>query len=180
MSTKDTKDLRNIGDTIGHAGGKALRKEVPRSSHAGWSPTADRPDPVDLIASQNESRIQFLVPIRHWRMAQTPFTFYRGAAKIMASDLSTTPTTGLNTQLCGDAHLSNFGVYGSAARELVFDVNDFDETLPGPWEWDVKRLAASFAIAARNNNYKSRDEADLAARTVGSYRSAMAGFAGRP
>jgi uncharacterized protein (DUF2252 family) len=172
------KDVSNTKDTIGRAGGKALRKEVPRSCHAGWSPAADRPDPVDLITSQNESRIQFLVPIRHWRMAETPFTFYRGAAKIMASDLSTTPATGLDVQLCGDAHLSNFGVYGSAARELVFDVNDFDETLPGPWEWDVKRLAASFAIAARNNNYKGRDEADLAARSVASYRSAMARFAG--
>ncbi len=173
----DAKDVNTATDTIGRAGGKALRKEVPRSRHAGWSASADRPDPVDLITSQNESRIQFLVPIRHWRMAETPFTFYRGAAKIMASDLSTTAATGVDVQLCGDAHLSNFGVYGSAARELVFDVNDFDETLPGPWEWDVKRLAASFAIAARNNNYKSRDEADLAACSVASYRSAMARFA---
>jgi len=174
----DTKDVSSTKETIGRAGGKALRKEVPRSTHGGWSAAADRPDPVDLITSQNESRIQFLVPIRHWRMAQTPFTFYRGAAKVMASDLATTPATGLNAQLCGDAHLSNFGAYGSAARELVFDVNDFDETLPGPWEWDLKRLAASFAIAARNNNYKSRHEADLAARSVASYRSAMARFAG--
>ena len=178
MSTMDTKDVSSTKETIGRAGGKALRKEVPRSTHGGWSAAADRPDPVDLITSQNESRIQFLVPIRHWRMAQTPFTFYRGAAKVMASDLATTPATGLNAQLCGDAHLSNFGAYGSAARELVFDVNDFDETLPGPWEWDLKRLAASFAIAARNNNYKSRHEADLAARSVASYRSAMARFAG--
>jgi uncharacterized protein (DUF2252 family) len=174
----DASDVTNTKGTIGRAGGKKLRKDVPRSSHGGWSPAADRPDPVDLVTSQNESRIQFLVPIRHWRMAQTPFTFYRGAAKIMASDLSTTPASGLDVQLCGDAHLSNFGVYGSAARELVFDVNDFDETLPGPWEWDVKRLAASFAIAARNNNHKGSDEADLAARAVASYRSAMTKFAG--
>jgi uncharacterized protein (DUF2252 family) len=174
----DASDLTNVRDTIGRAGGKVLRDEVPRSVHAGWSAAADRPDPVDLITSQNESRIQFLVPIRHWRMAETPFTFYRGAAKIMASDLSTMPSTRLDVQLCGDAHLSNFGVYGSAARTLVFDLNDFDETLPGPWEWDVKRLAASFAIAARNNNYKSTDEADLAARSVASYRAAMAQFAG--
>lgn len=110
-------------------------------------------------------------------MAQSPFTFYRGGAKIMAQDLSTTPATGLNAQLCGDAHLSNFGVYGSSSRQLVFDVNDFDETLPGPWEWDLKRLAASFAIVARNNNYKSKDEADLAALSVASYREAMAKFA---
>jgi uncharacterized protein (DUF2252 family) len=172
VSIKDENDVSSIRDTIGHAGGKALRKEVPRSGHAGWSAAANRPDPVDLVTSQDETRLQFLVPIRHWRMAQTPFTFYRGAAKIMASDLSTTPSTGLNTQLCGDAHLSNFGVYGSAARELVFDVNDFDETLPGPWEWDLKRLAA------RNNNYKRSDEFDLAARSVASYRSAMTKFAG--
>ncbi|MBG7606098.1 MAG: DUF2252 domain-containing protein [Actinobacteria bacterium] len=122
--------------------------------------------------------MQYLVPIRHWRMAQSPFTFYRGGAKIMAQDLSTTPATGLNAQLCGDAHLSNFGVYGSPSRQLVFDVNDFDETLPGPWEWDLKRLAASFAIVARHNNYKSKDEADLAALSVASYRDAMAKFAG--
>jgi uncharacterized protein (DUF2252 family) len=174
----DANDVTNAKDTIGRSGGMALRKELPRSSHAGWSARADRPDPVDLITSQNESRLQFLVPIRHWRMAETPFTFFRGAAKVMASDLSTTPSTGLDVQLCGDAHLSNFGVYGSADRDLVFDVNDFDETLPGPWEWDVKRLAASFAIAARSNGYKSRHEADLAARSVASYRSAMAQFAG--
>ena len=182
MSTKDTKDKNikntdNTKDTIGRSGGKELRHSVPRSSHSEWSPAPDRPDPVGLITSQDESRIQFLIPIRHWRMAQSPFTFYRGGAKIMAQDLSTTPTTGLNAQLCGDAHLSNFGVYGSPSRQLVFDVNDFDETLAGPWEWDLKRLAASFTIVARNNGYKKNDETDLPARAVRAYRNAMAQFA---
>jgi uncharacterized protein (DUF2252 family) len=132
---------------------------------------------VELITSQNESRLQFLVPIRHWRMAQSPFAFYRGGAKVMAGDLSTTPVTGLRVQLCGDAHLSNFGVFGSPERSLVFDVNDFDETLPGPWEWDVKRLAASFSIAARHNGYGDDDELDLPRGAVRAYREAMLRFA---
>jgi uncharacterized protein (DUF2252 family) len=157
--------------------GKALRKEVPRSSHGVWSPAEDRSDPVALITSQNEARLQFLVPVRHWRMSQSPFAFYRGGAKVMAQDLASTPSTGLQAQICGDAHLSNFGVYGSPERELVFDINDFDETLPGPWEWDVKRLAASFAIAARHNEYKGKDERMLAAAVVAEYRRAMARFA---
>ena len=165
-------------DNNGSAAGKALRREVPRSSHGDWSAAQDRPDPVDLITDQDETRVQSLVPIRHWRMSQSPFSFYRGGARIMARDLSSTPTTALNVQLCGDAHLSNFGVYGSPSRQLVFDVNDFDETLPGPWEWDLKRLAASFAIAARHNEYDSDDELDLAARSVASYRNAIRHFAG--
>ena len=142
--------------------GRALRRVVPRSSHADWTPGPDRADPVDLITSQNDGRLQSLVPIRHWRMSESPFTFYRGAAKLMANDLATTPSTGIKAQICGDAHLSNFGAYGSPERELVFDVNDFDETLPGPWEWDVKRLAASFVIAARHNEFDQEDEASLA------------------
>ncbi len=153
--------------------GKQLRKSTPRSAHGDWSPPADRPDPVELIASQNESRLQFLVPIRHWRMSLSPFAFYRGGAKVMAHDLATTPSTGLHVQICGDAHLSNFGVYGSPERDLVFDLNDFDETLPGPWEWDVKRLAASFAIAARHNEYDAKDERDLPQRVGAAYREAM-------
>ena len=157
--------------------GKALREDVPRSSHGDWSPAKDRPDPVDLITSQNQSRLQFLVPIRHWRMSQSPFAFYRGDAKVMASDLSKTPVTGLQVQLCGDAHLSNFGVYASPERSLVFDVNDFDETLPGPWEWDVKRLAASFSIAARHNGFGADDELDLPRRAAQAYREAMLRFA---
>jgi len=121
--------------------------------------------------------LQSLVPIRHWRMSESPFAFYRGAAKQMANDLATTPSTGITAQICGDAHLSNFGAYGSPERELVFDVNDFDETLPGPWEWDVKRLAASFAIAARHNEFDQEDEASLASSSAAAYRRAMAQFA---
>ena len=119
-------------DRSGRDAGRALRKAVPRGSHGEWSPAEDRPDPVELITSQNESRLQFLVPIRHWRMAQSSFAFYRGDAKVMAADLAATPSTGVHVQICGDAHLSNFGVYGSPERDLVFDLNDFDETLPGP------------------------------------------------
>jgi uncharacterized protein (DUF2252 family) len=165
-------------DVTARDAGRSLRKSVPRSRHREWSPAADRPDPVELITSQNASRVQFLVPIRHWRMSQSPFAFYRGAAKVMAHDLATTPSTGIDVQICGDAHLSNFGVYGSPERDLVFDLNDFDETLPGPWEWDVKRLAASFAIAARHNAYGEDVERDLARRAVAAYRKAMHDFAG--
>jgi len=126
------------------ARGKALRKRVPRSSHAQWAAPSGRPDPVELITSQNADRVPWLVPIRHSRMSESPFAFYRGAAKIMASDLATTPATGLTAQICGDAHLVNFGTYAAPDRGRVFDLNDFDETLPGPWEWDVKRLATNF------------------------------------
>ena len=157
--------------------GVRLRKTVPRSAQGGWQPADDRPDPVELITSQNEARLPFLVPIRHWRMSRSPFAFYRGGAKVMASDLATTPSTGLHVQICGDAHLSNFGVYGSPERDLVFDLNDFDETLPGPWEWDLKRLATSFAIVARHNEYDGKDERDLARCTVAAYREAMRLFA---
>ena len=133
------------------AQGKAARERAPLSSHTGWVPADDRADPVTLLEEQNTTREPDLVPVRHGRMMVSPFTFYRGAAKIMAADLKDTPTAGLTVQLCGDAHLSNFGVFASPERTLLFDVNDFDETLPGPFEYDVKRMAASFAIAARNN-----------------------------
>ena len=126
--------------------GKVARAEVPRSSQAVFEPSPDRPDPVALLEEQAVTRVPELVPIRYGRMLVSPFTFYRGAALIMASDLSTTPRSGLNAQICGDAHLSNFGVFGSPERQLMFDCNDFDETNPGPWEWDVKRLAASFVV----------------------------------
>ena len=128
-------------------------RTTPPSSHAGWRPAADRPDPVALLEEQNTTREPDLVPVRHGRMMVSPFTFYRGAAKIMAADLEDTPTAGLDVQLCGDAHLSNFGVFASPERKLLFDLNDFDETLPGPFEYDVKRMAASFTIAARNNGF---------------------------
>jgi len=157
--------------------GRAARKKTPRTANAVWEPAANRPDPVQLLSEQDESRVPDLVPIRHGRMLVSPFTFYRGAARIMASDLSTTPVSGLTTQLCGDAHLSNFGVFGSPERELLFDINDFDETLPGPWEWDVKRMAASFAIAGRHREFDDRVIHDAVQTSAESYRHAMEGFA---
>ncbi len=159
------------------AEGKAIRKKVPRSSHGEWSPPSDRPDPVDVITSQDTGRVQWLVPIRHGRMSDSPFAFYRGAAKIMAADLSHTPKTGLKTQICGDGHLANFGSYGSPDRRQVFDVNDFDETLPGPWEWDLKRLAASVVLAGRDNEFDDEDIGTATLRSVAGYRQAMSKFA---
>ncbi len=160
------------------ARGKAARSEVPRSSHATFDPPPTRPDPVDLLERQAATRVPELVPIRYGRMLVSPFTFYRGAALIMANDLASTPRSGLTVQCCGDAHLSNFGVFASPERRLVFDVNDFDETLPGPWEWDVKRLAVSMLIAARYNGYGAKDQDRIVLDTVGRYRAAMAEFAG--
>ena len=139
--------LEQMTPTERAARGKEARAAVPRESHAVFDPPPDRPDPIGLLEEQAKSRVPELVPIRRGRMMVSPFTFYRGAALPMASDLATTPVSGLAVQACGDAHLSNFGIFGSAERRLVFDVNDFDETLPGPWEWDVKRLAASLEVA---------------------------------
>jgi uncharacterized protein (DUF2252 family) len=160
------------------ARGKAARAEVPRSSHAVFEPSPTRADPVELLELQAKTRVPELVPIRYGRMLVSPFTFYRGAALIMAQDLSATPRSGLSVQCCGDAHLSNFGVFASPERKLVFDLNDFDETLPGPWEWDVKRLAVSMLIAARDNGFKVKDQQRIVLDTVDQYRTAMAGFAG--
>jgi uncharacterized protein (DUF2252 family) len=160
------------------ARGKAARSEVPRSSHATFELLATRADPVDLLESQARTRVPELVPIRYGRMLLSPFTFYRGGAMIMAYDLAAPPRSGLTVQCCGGAHLSNFGVFASPERRLVFDVNDFDETLPGPWEWDVKRLAASMLIAARDNGFGVKDQDRIVLDTVGRYRSAMAEFAG--
>ena len=157
--------------------GEEAAAGTPPSSHAGWEPAAGRPDPVALLEEQNVTREQDLVPVRHGRMMVSPFTFYRGAAKIMAADLSGSPTAGLTTQLCGDAHLSNFGAFASPERRLLFDLNDFDETLPGPFEYDVKRLAASFTIAARNNGFAKADARGATTTAVRTYRVAMAGFA---
>jgi uncharacterized protein (DUF2252 family) len=126
---------------------------VPRASHGDWSPASDRTDPIEILEEQAKTRVRDLVPIRYGRMLVSPFTFYRGAAAVMAADLNGTPRSGITTQVCGDAHLSNFGLFASPERQMVFDINDFDETLPGPWEWDVKRLAASLAIAGRNNGF---------------------------
>ena len=160
------------------ARGKAARSEVPRASHAVFEPPSTRPDPVELLESQAKTRVPELVPLRYGRMLVSPFTFYRGAAKIMAHDLGPTPRSGLTVQCCGDAHLSNFGVFASPERRLVFDVNDFDETLPGPWEWDVKRLAVSMLIAARDNGFRAKEQERIVLDTVGRYRTAMAEFAG--
>jgi uncharacterized protein (DUF2252 family) len=160
------------------AKGKAARAQTPRSSHADFEPSADRLDPIDHLERQAASRVQELVPIRYGRMLVSPLTFYRGAALIMAADLANTPSSGLRAQLCGDAHLSNFGVFASPERRLVFDINDFDETLPGPWEWDVKRLAASFAAAGRENGYKPKDRQRIVVGAVAAYRKAMVTFAG--
>jgi uncharacterized protein (DUF2252 family) len=159
------------------ADGQQARNIMPPSVHAKWRPAADRADPVALLEEQNVTREPDLVPVRHGRMMVSPFTFYRGAAKIMAADLSDTPTAGLNVQLCGDAHLSNFGVFASPERKLLFDLNDFDETLPGPFEFDVKRMAASFTIAARNNAFSKADTKVATLAAVTAYREAMADFA---
>jgi Uncharacterized protein conserved in bacteria (DUF2252) len=159
------------------ARGKAARKEVPRAHHALFDPLPTRADPVELLQRQAKTRVPDLVPIRYGRMLVSPFTFYRGAASIMAHDLAATPRSGLNVQCCGDAHLSNFGVFASPERALVFDVNDFDETLPGPWEWDVKRLAVSMLIAARSNDFRAKQQDRIVLDTVGEYRTAMAEFA---
>ncbi len=159
------------------ANGKGSRKQTPLSSHTGWAPAADRPDPVGLLEEQNATREQDLVPVRHGRMLVSPFTFYRGAAKIMAADLKDTPRAGLTTQLCGDAHVSNFGVFASPERALLFDLNDFDETLPGPFEYDVKRMSASFTIAGRNNGFTKAEAHDVTLASVQAYREAMAEFA---
>jgi uncharacterized protein (DUF2252 family) len=158
--------------------GKAARVRVPRHSHAVFDRPADQPGPVSLLEQQAASRVPDLVPVRYGRMLVSPFTYYRGAALPMASDLAGTPATGLTVQACGDAHLSNFGIFGSPERRLVFDANDFDETLPGPWEWDVKRLAASLEVAARENEFPRRERIAVVMAAVGRYRAAMRRFAG--
>jgi uncharacterized protein (DUF2252 family) len=159
------------------AQGKEAQNLTPASSHTGWAPATDRPDPVALLEEQNRTREPDLVPVRHGRMLVSPFTFYRGAAKIMAADLKDTPVAGLQVQLCGDAHLSNFGAFASPERRLLFGLNDFDETLPGPFEWDVKRMAASFTIAARHNGFTKADTRAVTLASVRAYREAMASFA---
>jgi len=158
--------------------GRAARAAVPRKSHAEFSPAADRPDPVSLLERQAVTRLPDLVPIRYGRMAVSPFAYYRGAALAMAHDLATTPVSGLAVQACGDAHLSNFGLFASPERALVFDINDFDETLPGPWEWDVKRLAASLEVAGRENGFSAKDRQKIVMGAVGRYRTAMRRGAG--
>src|SRR5215813_7911968 len=157
--------------------GKALRDKCPKEAHGTWKPHAERRDPVDLLIESAAERMPQLVPIRYGRMMQSPFAFYRGAATIMAADLAHTPVTGVRVQACGDCHLLNFGGFATPERNVVFDINDFDETLPAPWEWDVKRLATSCVIAGQHNGYKKADAREMALRCVESYRDHIHTFA---
>jgi uncharacterized protein (DUF2252 family) len=176
-SAGGTSTVEHLSVAERTARGKAARTHAPRSAHAVYEPAPDRADPIELLQRQARTRVPELVPIRYGRMLISPFAFYRGAALIMASDLANTPRSGLSVQCCGDAHLSNFGVFASPERRLVFDVNDFDETLPGPWEWDVKRLAVSMLIAARQNGFSAKHQRGVVRDTVVEYRTAMARFA---
>ena len=177
MAVREITHL-SIGER--RARGSEARDRTPPSGHEKWHPAVDRPDLIALLEEQNATREPDLVPVRHGRMMVSPFTFYRGGAKIMAADLKDTPTAGLGAQLCGDAHLSNFGVFASPERTLLFDLNDFDETLPGPFEYDVKRMAASFTIAGRNNGFAKADTREATLASVRAYREAMASFAQMP
>ena len=182
MSTTATPTVPSIGGLHRSvderiAIGKAARKVVPRSAHGAWDPAQRTHDPIALLQQQAEARVPELVPIRHGRMSASAFANYRGAALMMAADLATAPSTGLDVQLCGDAHLSNFGGFASPERKLVFDLNDFDETLPGPFEWDVKRLVASVDVAGRANGFDDALRTDMVLGTARAYREAMAQFA---
>lgn len=155
------------------AAGKRLRDSVSRASHADWKPQNNRADPIDILRASDEGRISELVPIRYGRMLQSPFTFYRGSADVMAADLATTPATGVRVQACGDCHLMNFGGFATPERQINFDINDFDETLPAPWEWDVKRLVVSFVLAARSNGLSNATGRDAAVACARSYRKRL-------
>src|SRR3954453_2528922 len=155
------------------AEGRAERESVPLEAHGEWAPSEGRPDPIGILEEQNATRVPELVPIRHGRMIVSPFTFYRGGAAIMAADLSQTPSTRLPVQCCGDTHLSNFGVFAAPDRRLVFDLNDFDETLPAPFEWDLKRLVASFVVAARDNGNRRKEQREAARAAAEAYRTTM-------
>jgi uncharacterized protein (DUF2252 family) len=171
---------RCLGAGARKAVGRAARRRLPRRLHRGWEPPSDRADPIEILQAQAATREQDLVPIRYGRMLSSPFAFFRGGPAIMANDLAGTPSSGITVQACGDAHLVNFGLFGSPERDLVFSLNDFDETLPGPWEWDVMRLAASVAVAARQNGCSHKQQQDVARETVRAYREAMLGFAVMP
>jgi uncharacterized protein (DUF2252 family) len=170
-----TRDLTSRAER--YAAGKALRSKASRTSHAEWAPDPERPDPISILEESNKTRIPQLVPIRFGRMSMSAFAFYRGTADIMAYDLAKTPVSGIQAQICGDAHLSNFGVFASPERRQVFDVNDFDETLAGPWEWDVKRLAASVVIGGRQNGYTAQESRQAVMRCMQRYRESMQQFA---
>src|SRR3954452_18618390 len=175
---RDPRPVKHPTVAERQARGKAARKEARRSSHGEWAPAPDRSDPVDLLEEQANSRVPELVPIRYGRMSASPFAFFRGSASVMAADLAGTPRSGITVQLCGDAHLSNFGGFAGPTRRLLFDLNDFDETLPGPWEWDVKRLAASLAVASRQRNLGARSRRRIVTRAVARYRQGMRKLAG--
>ena len=172
-------DWLNLNREERVAFGKSLREKAPRTSHAVWNAPAARPDPVDILIRSSEGRQENLIPIRYGRMLQSPFSFFRGAAAIMASDLSVTASTGLYVQACGDCHLLNFGSYGTPERNVVFDINDFDETLPAPWEWDIKRLTASFVIASGNNKFTETHAWNCARECVLSYQERMEQYASK-
>ena len=169
-----THNLKTYAES--YAAGKALREACPRKAHAGWKALANRQDPVELVLASEKGRIPELLPLRHGRMVRSPFTFYRGAALTMAADLARTPLTGIYVQCCGDAHLCNFGGFATPERKIIFSINDLDETLPAPWEWDVKRLATSFVVACRDNNLKDAVAKDVANTCVRTYRESMAEF----
>src|SRR5215831_13947930 len=175
MSENELVDSRPITATRAErlAAGKALRTKAPRTSHGEWSAAADRPDPISQLEESNRSRVQELVPIRYGRMSLSPFAFLRGSAVVMASDLAKTPISGIKVQICGDAHLSNFGFFATPERNLAFDVNDFDETLPGPWEWDLKRLAASIVVAGRQNGYTAQENRQSVVSSIREYHTLM-------
>ena len=179
MSENEFVESRPITATRAErlAAGKELRTKAPRTSHGEWAAAADRPDPISLLEENSRSRVQELVPIRYGRMSLSPFAFLRGSAVVMASDLCGTPVSGIKVQICGDAHLSNFGFYASPERDLLFDVNDFDETLPGPWEWDLKRLAASIVVAGRENGYTAQDNHQSVVNCMQTYRTMMQNMA---
>ena len=159
------------------AHGKRLRDTVRRDAHTGWRPAADRPDPIGILRAADATRQPDLAPLRYGRMLQSPFTFYRGSAGVMAADLTHTPVSGIKVQVCGDCHLMNFGGFATPERRLIFDNNDLDETLPAPWEWDVKRLVASFVLAARSNGLSDANGRDAAVACARSYRQKMRDFA---
>src|SRR5271166_4023487 len=178
MTSASVKNIRHLSPSDRATLGRDARARAPRSSQAAFEPTSPRPDPVGLLDRQARSRVPELVPIRHGRMLASPFAFFRGAALVMASDLASTPRSGLMAQVCGDAHLSNFGLFASPERTLMFDVNDFDETLPGPWEWDLKRLATSTVIAARDREFTEKEARTAALEVGASYRGEMVRLAG--
>src|SRR6186713_702940 len=173
-TTALTRQGKYLSRKDAQAAGKALRSACPREAHATWTPPARGRDAVEFVLEADQGRIPELIPLRHGRMVRSPFTLYRGAALTMAADLSTTPVSGIRVQCCGDAHLSNFGGFATPERRIIFSINDLDETLPAPWEWDVKRLAASFVVACRDNGLRNTATNDVVLTCVRTYREAMA------